>query len=114
MFVIFHLCEIGLLSICVIFKHAVYFTYLFSPTPHLSLRFVFFFKVGQEDEDPEAEMMRMMGFGGFSSTKGRVVKDNVMGASAGAVSRHKPRVYSQYMNKRVSGAGRTSGSGGFR
>lgn len=53
-----------------------------------------------EEEDDDAEMRRMLGFGGFDSTKGRMVDENHSGASVGAVSKHKARKYRQYMNRR--------------
>ena len=41
-----------------------------------------------------------MGFTGFSSTKGKVVEDNLLGPAAGAVAKHKGRKYRQYMNRK--------------
>ena len=55
---------------------------------------------GEEEEDEEAEMARLMGFGDFSTTKGKPVDDNILGAGAGAVSKHKARKYRQYMNRK--------------
>jgi hypothetical protein len=37
---------------------------------------------GGEEEDPEAAMMRLMGFSGFDSTKGKEVADPNANASA--------------------------------
>lgn len=52
--------------------------------------------VGAE-EDAEAQMAAMMGFGGFGTTKGSKVKGN---ASAGAISRPAKKIeYRQYMNR---------------
>ena len=48
----------------------------------------------------EDEMMKMMGFGGFNSTKGKIVYDNHENASMGAVSKHKIRKVRQYMNRK--------------
>ena len=48
----------------------------------------------------EEEMNRLLGFGGFGSTKGKQVVDNAEGASAGAAARHKERKYRQYMNRK--------------
>ena len=60
-----------------------------------------------EDEDPEAsaaaeeaEMRRLLGFGSFDTTKGKVVEENAHSAAAGAASKHQARKYRQYMNRR--------------
>lgn len=45
-------------------------------------------------------MMKLMGFGGFNSTKGKIVYDNHENASVGAVSKHKKREFRQYMNRK--------------
>ena len=50
--------------------------------------------------DEDTEMMHMLGFSGFESTKGKSIDDNKRGAASGAVSKHKKRVYRQYMNRR--------------
>ena len=52
------------------------------------------------DVDEDTEMMHMLGFSGFESTKGKSIDDNKRGAASGAVSNHKKRVYRQYMNRR--------------
>ena len=52
-----------------------------------------------EIEDEDAEMMRIMGFGGFSSSKGTHVSDNDK-AAAGIARVKKPHQYRQYMNRR--------------
>ncbi|RUS33324.1 hypothetical protein BC938DRAFT_472106, partial [Jimgerdemannia flammicorona] len=52
--------------------------------------------VPAEDEDPEAAMRRMMGFGGFETTKNK----HVPGTDVSAVSIKKTRQYRQYMNRR--------------
>lgn len=44
--------------------------------------------------------MKLMGFAGFDSTKGKGVEDNNRGPAKGAISKHKPREYRQYMNRR--------------
>lgn len=45
-------------------------------------------------------MMKLMGFAGFDTTKGKGVEDNKRGPAKGAVSKHKEREYRQYMNRR--------------
>ena len=51
----------------------------------------------ENDElDEEAEMRKLLGFGGFNSTKGKEVVDN----HAGAVAAHTSREYRQYMNRK--------------
>ena len=52
------------------------------------------------DNDEEEDMMQLMGFGGFGSTKGKAVTDNQVGASVGTVSKNKGRKYRQYMNRK--------------
>ncbi|OUM70433.1 hypothetical protein PIROE2DRAFT_37289, partial [Piromyces sp. E2] len=49
-----------------------------------------------ENEDIEAQMMAIMGFGGFDSTKGK----HVPGTDVSAVNIKKKRQYRQYMNRR--------------
>lgn len=48
----------------------------------------------------EEQMQMLMGFGGFDSTKGKPVEENVRGAAAGAAHKEKKREYRQYMNRR--------------
>lgn len=48
----------------------------------------------------EEQMQALMGFGGFDSTKGKAVEDNVKGAAVGALRKEKKRKYRQYMNRR--------------
>lgn len=48
----------------------------------------------------EQQMMKLMGFAGFDTTKGKGVEDNKRGPAKGAVSKHKEREYRQYMNRR--------------
>jgi len=48
----------------------------------------------------EQQMMKLMGFSGFDTTKGKGVEDNKRGPAKGAVSKHKAREYRQYMNRR--------------
>ena len=58
---------------------------------------------GDEEEELQAdedEMNRLLGFGGFGSTKGKQVIDNAEGAAAGAAAKHKERKYRQYMNRK--------------
>lgn len=50
---------------------------------------------GGEDDD-EAQMMAMMGFAGFDTTKGKPVEGN----QEGAVDIKKRRTWRQYMNRR--------------
>lgn len=49
-------------------------------------------------------MMKLMGFVGFDTTKGKSVAENSRGPAKGAVSKHKKRVYRQYMNRRGASA----------
>lgn len=49
-----------------------------------------------DPDDPEAQMMKMMGFGGFDSTKGK----HVPGADASGANVKKQPKYRQYMNRR--------------
>ena len=75
-----------------------------------------------EDLSPEEEMMKILGFGGFGSTKGKQVESNTTGAAVGASLKvyavfssailstiidisysylqHKGRKYRQYMNRK--------------
>lgn len=62
-------------------------------------------EVEVEEEDPEAAMAAMLGFASFDSTKGKVVADNQVGPSKGAVQVITQRKYRQYMN-RVGGFNR--------
>lgn len=48
----------------------------------------------------EQDIMALMGFTGFDSTKGKPVTDNKKSAAVGVVSKHKRRIYRQYMNRR--------------
>lgn len=45
-------------------------------------------------------MQALMGFGGFDSTKGKAVDENVQGVAAGGVRKENKREYRQYMNRR--------------
>jgi U4/U6.U5 tri-snRNP-associated protein 3 len=49
-----------------------------------------------DPDDPEAQMMKLMGFGGFESTKGK----HVPGADASGANVKKQAKYRQYMNRR--------------
>ena len=53
---------------------------------------------GDEEEDPDAAMMRLMGFSGFDSTKGKEVADP--NANASAVFKKSVRTARQYMNRK--------------
>lgn len=50
----------------------------------------------EEEEDDETKMMKLMGFGGFDSTKNK----KVPGADVSGSKIHKPIKYRQYMNRR--------------
>jgi U4/U6.U5 tri-snRNP-associated protein 3 len=52
-------------------------------------------------ENNEEEITKLLGFGGFGTTKGTAVEDNQQGAAHGAVSKHKERKYRQYMNRKA-------------
>ena len=62
-------------------------------------------KNNQGDNDDEIgyeqqQMMNMMGFGRFETTKGKAVADNKTSAARGAASKNKGRKYRQYMNRK--------------
>jgi hypothetical protein len=48
------------------------------------------------EEEEELDMMAVLGFGGFDTTKGKEIADN----THGAVNKSKKRIYRQYMNRR--------------
>lgn len=48
----------------------------------------------------EEQMQALMGFGGFDSTKGKPVVDNVQGVATGGIRKENKREYRQYMNRR--------------
>ncbi len=50
--------------------------------------------------DEEEQMNLFMGFGDFSTTKGKAVKDNHTTSARGAVAKNKARKYRQYMNRK--------------
>jgi U4/U6.U5 tri-snRNP-associated protein 3 len=50
----------------------------------------------EDEEEEELDMMAVLGFGGFDTTKGKEIADN----THGAVSKSKKRIYRQYMNRR--------------
>lgn len=50
----------------------------------------------EDDDDDETRMMKLMGFGGFDSTKNK----KVPGADVSGAKIHKPIKYRQYMNRR--------------
>ena len=54
---------------------------------------------GDDDEDEDEEMMQLLGFSGFGSSKGKHIADNDK-AAAGAANITKQRKYRQYMNRR--------------
>lgn len=56
--------------------------------------------INDTHELEEDQIASLMGFGGFSSTKGKPVKDNQDGASKGAAAKGKARKYRQYMNRK--------------
>jgi U4/U6.U5 tri-snRNP-associated protein 3 len=49
-----------------------------------------------EEDDEETKMMKLMGFGGFDTTKNK----KVPGADVSGSKIHKPIKYRQYMNRR--------------
>lgn len=53
-----------------------------------------------EGLDEEEQMQKLLGFGGFESTKGRAVEDNQKSLAKGAAAKHKARKYRQYMNRK--------------
>lgn len=59
-----------------------------------------------QDEDDEfggtteEDVMAAMGFASFGSTKGKQVDCNKETSAVGTVSKHKKRVYRQYMNRK--------------
>ncbi|RHY03051.1 hypothetical protein DYB36_007935, partial [Aphanomyces astaci] len=56
-----------------------------------------------EPEISEEEQMRLlMGFGGFDTTKGKVVEENLRGPAVGTSNTKSKREYRQFMNKRSS------------
>lgn len=50
---------------------------------------------GEDTTDADSQMMQMLGFGGFDSTKGKPVAGN----QSGAVNIKKQRTWRQYMNR---------------
>lgn len=48
----------------------------------------------------DQQMMQMLGFSGFGSTKHKAVEDNKNSAAAGSTSKNKARKYRQYMNRK--------------
>mmetsp|Transcript_7130 Transcript_7130/g.13509 ORF Transcript_7130/g.13509 Transcript_7130/m.13509 type:complete len:169 (-) Transcript_7130:52-558(-) len=50
--------------------------------------------------DEEEQLQKLLGFGGFESTKGRAVEDNQKSLARGAAAKHKARKYRQYMNRK--------------
>lgn len=54
----------------------------------------------EEDDDEQKEMLQLMGFGGFGTTKGKAVADNQSSAARGAAAKNKGRKYRQYMNRK--------------
>ena len=53
-----------------------------------------------EGLDEDEQMQRLLGFSGFSSTKGTEVEDNKTTAAKGASTKNKARKYRQYMNRK--------------
>jgi len=45
--------------------------------------------------DEEEQLQKLLGFGGFESTKGRAVEDNQKSLARGAAAKHKARKYRQ-------------------
>ena len=52
------------------------------------------------DLTEEEQMQRLLGFGGFSTTKGQENPENQLGAARGGVKKNQNRQYRQYMNRR--------------
>ncbi|KAG7381537.1 U4/U6.U5 small nuclear ribonucleoprotein [Phytophthora pseudosyringae] len=48
----------------------------------------------------EEQMKLLLGFGGFDSTKGKAVDENLKSAATGTARRETKREYRQYMNRR--------------
>ena len=57
----------------------------------------------KEGEDEQQAMMRLMGFGGFSTTHGKKVETNHKGAQTGGAKTLSKRKYRQFMNRKVGG-----------
>ena len=53
-----------------------------------------------EGLDEEEQMKKLLGFGGFGSSKGESVKDNQSSAARGLATKNKARKYRQYMNRK--------------
>jgi U4/U6.U5 tri-snRNP-associated protein 3 len=53
-----------------------------------------------EGLDEFEQMQTLLGFSGFSSTKGIEVEDNKKSAARGVASKNKARKYRQYMNRK--------------
>jgi U4/U6.U5 tri-snRNP-associated protein 3 len=53
-----------------------------------------------EGLDEEEQMKKLLGFGGFGSTKGESVEDNQSSAARGVATKNKARKYRQYMNRK--------------
>jgi U4/U6.U5 tri-snRNP-associated protein 3 len=53
-----------------------------------------------EGLDEEEQMQKMLGFGGFDSTKGKAVEDNHKSLAKGSAAKNKARKYRQYMNRK--------------
>ena len=50
--------------------------------------------------DEEEQMQKLLGFGGFDTTKGKAVKDNQDSLARGSSGKNKARKYRQYMNRK--------------
>ena len=53
-----------------------------------------------EGLDEEEQMQKLLGFGGFDSTKGKAVEDNQNSLAKGSAAKNKARKYRQYMNRK--------------
>lgn len=53
-----------------------------------------------EGLNQEEQMMKLLGFGGFDSTKGKLVEDNSNSLARGSAAKNKARKYRQYMNRK--------------
>lgn len=57
----------------------------------------------KEGEDEQQAMMRLMGFGGFSTSHGKKIETNHKGAQKGAAKTKSKRKFRQFMNRKVGG-----------
>jgi len=53
-----------------------------------------------EGLDEEEQMQKLLGFGGFDTTKGKKIQDNHDSLAKGSAAKNKARKYRQYMNRK--------------